>query len=276
MLGWYLASGLRAHAIRRKLASGWSAPSRRAFPMRKRTSRSSNLRCRLEARLRRASGRAGATRLAGGAYQYIVNHWAPDRKIQQAHVLAASTSRPRGFNRPALRAEHEALDNMRFPLTGRCHRCYKTHWKAAPSRPISPMSDLPARLEALLRLYAAAGDQGEADGGRLAEQLRKDLQLLVSEHGHKAIDTALDELPGVASPSVSLHRSMRPLPTKTGLPRLDPTSWEKGFSDGFRGSVWWPGTGIEPLSYAAGYTEAQAGRDNTASRPRQSPASDGI
>jgi hypothetical protein len=27
---------------------------------------------------------------------------------------------------------------------------------------------------------------------------------------------------------------MKPLPTKTGLLRLDTASWEKGFSDGFR------------------------------------------
>jgi hypothetical protein len=45
------------------------------------------------------------------------------------------------------------------------------------------MSDLPARLEALLRLYARAFGQGDADGC-LAEQLCKDLQLLVSEYGH--------------------------------------------------------------------------------------------
>jgi hypothetical protein len=55
---------------------------------------------------------------------------------------------------------------------------------------------------------------------------------------------------------------MRPLPTKTGLPRLDRASWEKGFSDGFRGLVWWPGAGIEPLSYSTGYTDAQAERDS--------------
>jgi hypothetical protein len=51
---------------------------------------------------------------------------------------------------------------------------------------------------------------------------------------------------------------MKPLPTNTGLPRLDLPSWEKGFSDGFHGRVWWPGPGIEPLSYASGYTQAQA------------------
>jgi hypothetical protein len=56
---------------------------------------------------------------------------------------------------------------------------------------------------------------------------------------------------------------MKPLSTKTGLPRLDRASWEKGFSDGFRGLVWWPGAGIEPLSYAAGYTEAQSERKSS-------------
>jgi hypothetical protein len=28
--------------------------------------------------------------------------------------------------------------------------------------------------------------------------------------------------------------------------------------------VWWPGVGIEPLSYAAGYTEAQSQREPAA------------
>jgi hypothetical protein len=54
---------------------------------------------------------------------------------------------------------------------------------------------------------------------------------------------------------------MRFPPTKAGLSRLDRASWEKGFSDGFRGLVWWPGPGTEPLSYSSGYTEAQAGRE---------------
>jgi hypothetical protein len=53
---------------------------------------------------------------------------------------------------------------------------------------------------------------------------------------------------------------MRPLPTTTGLPRLDRASWEKGFSDGFRGHKWWPGPGTEPLSYSSGYTAAQEPR----------------
>jgi hypothetical protein len=42
--------------------------------------------------------------------------------------------------------------------------------------------------------------------------------------------------------------------------RLDRASWEKGFSDGARDLVWWPGPGIEPLSYASGYTEGHAER----------------
>jgi hypothetical protein len=57
---------------------------------------------------------------------------------------------------------------------------------------------------------------------------------------------------------------MRYRPTKTGLPRLDLGSWEKGFADGFRGQAWWPGPKIEPLSYSAGYTEAQSERDSRA------------
>jgi hypothetical protein len=52
--------------------------------------------------------------------------------------------------------------------------------------------------------------------------------------------------------------AVEPGPTKTGLPQLDRLSWEKGFADGFRGNVWWPGQAIEPLSYAAGYSDAQA------------------
>jgi hypothetical protein len=60
---------------------------------------------------------------------------------------------------------------------------------------------------------------------------------------------------------------MKPLPTKTGLPHLDRVSWEKGFSDGFRGHVWWPGPGTEPLSYAAGYSEAQSEREPGADFP---------
>jgi len=56
-----------------------------------------------------------------------------------------------------------------------------------------------------LRLYAAACDQGHLDSSRSAEQFRKDLQLLVADYDHDAVDAALDQLPDVASPSVSLH-----------------------------------------------------------------------
>ncbi len=48
----------------------------------------------------------------------------------------------------------------------------------------------------------------------------------------------------------------KPLLHKRGLPQFDQASFNKGFSDGFRGHVWWPGPGTEPLSYAAGYQEA--------------------
>ena len=54
---------------------------------------------------------------------------------------------------------------------------------------------------------------------------------------------------------------MRAIPANTGLPQFDRASWEKGFADGFRGLVWWPGPGTEPLSYSSGYTEAQTARN---------------
>jgi hypothetical protein len=65
------------------------------------------------------------------------------------------------------------------------------------------MDDLNARLEALLRLYAATSDQG--DGARSSEQFRRDLALLVADYGHAAVDKALDEMPDEAWPSVDLH-----------------------------------------------------------------------
>ena len=39
------------------------------------------------------------------------------------------------------------------------------------------------------------------------------------------------------------------------MPSCD-ISFDKGLSDGFRGHVWWPGPGIEPLSYTVGFQEA--------------------
>ena len=55
--------------------------------------------------------------------------------------------------------------------------------------------------------------------------------------------------------------------------RFDRQSWEKGYSDGERGLVWWPGAGIEPLSYAAGYLEGKAERDTNC--PQSALAVDG-
>ena len=75
----------------------------------------------------------------------------------------------------------------------------------AESNQTLPMDDLSARLEALLRLYSAACDQSQGDGVGLAEQFRKDLQLLVTEYGPKAVDEALDKIPDEVWPSVSLH-----------------------------------------------------------------------
>ena len=68
------------------------------------------------------------------------------------------------------------------------------------------MDELTARLEAIMRRYAAACDQGEGDGAQLAEQFHKELQLLVAQYGQPAIDAALDEeMSDGAWPSVSLH-----------------------------------------------------------------------
>jgi hypothetical protein len=66
---------------------------------------------------------------------------------------------------------------------------------------------------------------------------------------------------------------MKTLPTKTGLPHLDLASWEKGFSDGFRGNVWWPGPGTEPLSYTVGYQEAGVCNPRTEPDPGVEPRS---
>jgi hypothetical protein len=68
----------------------------------------------------------------------------------------------------------------------------------------SPMSDLAARLEALLRIYAAAC-QGQLDDARSAERFRNDLQLLIADYGYNAVDAAIDDLPDEALASTSLH-----------------------------------------------------------------------
>jgi hypothetical protein len=66
------------------------------------------------------------------------------------------------------------------------------------------MDELTARLEALMRRYAAACDQGEGDVAELA--FHKELQLLVAQCGQPAIGAAPDEeMSDGAWPSVSLH-----------------------------------------------------------------------
>jgi hypothetical protein len=64
---------------------------------------------------------------------------------------------------------------------------------------------LTARLEYLLRLYAAACDQVGADVALLREQFRNDLEPLVAQYGQQAVIAALDGLPDGRWPSVSLH-----------------------------------------------------------------------
>jgi hypothetical protein len=76
-------------------------------------------------------------------------------------------------------------------------------WQSAE---ILPMNELTARLESLLRrLGAAAPDESAGDEARFSAQFRADLQSLVSEYGPAAVCAALDDLPDVASHSVSLH-----------------------------------------------------------------------
>jgi hypothetical protein len=57
--------------------------------------------------------------------------------------------------------------------------------------------------------------------------------------------------------------------------KLDRASWEQGYSDGERGSVWWPGAGIEPLSYASGYIDGKAERDKNWNERAQGARSGG-
>jgi hypothetical protein len=66
------------------------------------------------------------------------------------------------------------------------------------------MSDLPARLKALLRIYVAAC-RGQLDEAKSAKQYRKELKLLIADYGYEAVDAALDELPDQALLSTSLH-----------------------------------------------------------------------
>jgi hypothetical protein len=62
------------------------------------------------------------------------------------------------------------------------------------------MDDLTARLQALMRRYAASCDQPGP-----YQRFRKELNLLISEYGYQAVDAALDNLPEEPWPSVSLH-----------------------------------------------------------------------
>jgi hypothetical protein len=67
------------------------------------------------------------------------------------------------------------------------------------------MDDLTARLGSLLRLYAAAHDQGEGDAARARAQFRKDLEPLVAQYGRRAVITALNKLADAPWRPVSLH-----------------------------------------------------------------------
>jgi hypothetical protein len=66
------------------------------------------------------------------------------------------------------------------------------------------MSDLPAHLEVLLRIYAAAC-RGQLEDAKSAERFRNGLKLLIADYGYQAVDAALDELPEQALLSTSLH-----------------------------------------------------------------------
>jgi hypothetical protein len=57
----------------------------------------------------------------------------------------------------------------------------------------------------LLHFYVTAHDEGEGDAAQLIEQLCENVEPLVAQYGHRAVISALDELSGTASPSVSLH-----------------------------------------------------------------------
>jgi hypothetical protein len=67
------------------------------------------------------------------------------------------------------------------------------------------MDDVIARLEALLRRYAAAIDQGQVEIAKLEDEYRAGLRELVAEFGQPAIDAAINAFRDEASPSASLH-----------------------------------------------------------------------
>jgi hypothetical protein len=67
------------------------------------------------------------------------------------------------------------------------------------------MDDLKARLAALFRHFAEALHQRRGDAPRLAEQFRKELDLLIVQYGQEAVDAALDDLRDAELPPGSLH-----------------------------------------------------------------------
>jgi hypothetical protein len=82
-----------------------------------------------------------------------------------------------------------------------------------------------------------------------------------------AIDRSADtSSPASARGKQEPNAAVKPLLHKTGLPQFDQASFTKGLSDGFRGHAWWPGPGIEPLSYASGYRESGVRNPRTESR----------
>jgi hypothetical protein len=73
-------------------------------------------------------------------------------------------------------------------------RCYST-----------PMDELTERLGSLFRRYAAAVGQRRGDPAPMAKQFLEEVDLLIAQYGQPAIKAALDEVPGKARPSISLH-----------------------------------------------------------------------
>jgi hypothetical protein len=66
------------------------------------------------------------------------------------------------------------------------------------------MDELTARLEALLRVYAAAFDSPlglTPLNDPMGRQFREEIRLLITNYGH----AALNKLAGVSWPSVALH-----------------------------------------------------------------------
>jgi hypothetical protein len=70
---------------------------------------------------------------------------------------------------------------------------------------IGAMDDLTARLDSLLRRYAAVHDQGEGDAAGVTARFRKDLKPLVAQYGYRAVITALNKLADAPSQPVSIH-----------------------------------------------------------------------